>query len=36
MKTTNGNGIINMGNHEEDDSDSQIEFEQSQQYSSKI
>ncbi len=36
MKTTNGNGIINMDNHEEDDSDSQIEFEQSRQYSSKI
>jgi hypothetical protein len=36
LKTTNGNGIINIDNHQDDDSDSQIEFEQSQQYSSKI
>jgi len=36
FKTTNGTGIINMNNHEENDSDSQIEFEQPRQYSSKI
>lgn len=36
IKTTNGNGINNLNNHENDDSDSQIEFEQTQLHSSKI
>ncbi|CAF2479101.1 unnamed protein product [Rotaria sp. Silwood2] len=36
FKTDNGNTIINIDNHEEDDSDSQIEFEQQRKHTSKI
>jgi len=36
LTTNNGNATINMNDHEDEESDSQVEFEQSQQYSSKI
>jgi hypothetical protein len=36
MKTNNGNASVSMCNHEDEESDSQIEFEQLTPYSSKI
>jgi hypothetical protein len=36
FKTSNGNATINIDRNEDGDSDSQIEFEQRQHYSSKI
>ncbi|CAF0729437.1 unnamed protein product [Rotaria sordida] len=36
FKTNNGNAIINIDNHADDNSDSQIEFEQQQKYTSTI